>query len=281
MNDLPLVYIVILNWNGKAVTLECLDSLAQVEYPNRKTLLVDNGSTDGSVAVLQAAHPGVEMLPLAVNRGFAGGMNAGMRRALERGAEMVLLLNNDTLLDRPFLGFMVRAMREQPRAGMVVPKIYYADEPTRLWFAGGAISMWLGTMRHVGIREYDHGQYDTPGEIPHATGCCLLARRDLIERIGLLDESYYFYTEDADWVMRARRSGYTVYYEPRARIWHKVSVAVGGHLSWRKNRYKLLSTFRFFARYASWYHWLVFPWMTFLANGLAAFRYLLARRRAR
>ena len=263
------------------MTAECLESLVRVDYHRRKILLVDNGSTDGSLNTIRAARRGADILALPSNLGFAGGMNAGIRHALGRGAEMVLLLNNDTRVDRAFLRAMVDAMLSHPAAGMVVPKIYYAAEPTRIWFAGGAISFWLGTMRHIGIREYDRGQYDTPREIQHATGCCLLVRREVIGRVGMLDESYYLYGEDADWVARTRTAGYQIIYEPQAKIWHKVSVSSGGHLSWKKNKNKFLGTIRFFARHARWYHWFVFPWMTIVANGTAALRYLLTKKHSR
>jgi GT2 family glycosyltransferase len=160
---------------------------------------------------------------------------------------------------------------------MVAPKIFYADPPDRLWFAGGEISFWTGTMRHTGIRETDHGQYDTPREIGYATGCCILTSREVIERAGVLDESFFMYTEDADWSMRVRAAGYRILYEPRARVWHKLSVSAGGHLSLFKLRNKALSNLRFFARYARWYHWLTFPWLNVLVNGWAGVRYLVQK----
>jgi GT2 family glycosyltransferase len=281
MAKIPLVAIVLLNWNGKAVTLECLKSLRKVSYRRTHIILVDNGSTDGSVPAFRKAFPKVEILEMEKNLGFARGANVGMRHALQQGADLLMLLNNDTVVDPNFVDFMVRALLSDQSIGMVSPKIYYYAEPNRIWFAGGTMSMWSGTLRHVGIREYDTGRYDIAREIPHASGCCLLARRSVVEQIGLLDESFYLYTEDADWVMRARKAGYKVLYEPRAKIWHKVSVDSGGHLSWHKNKNKFLSNFRFFARYSSWYHWLVFPWMTILANGFAAIQYLLQTRRPR
>lgn len=274
----PLVTIVLLNWNGKAVTLECLQSLQKISYKRSHIVLVDNGSTDDSVPAIRKAFHAVEILEMGKNLGFARGANVGMRQALRQGTDLLMLLNNDTVVDPKFLDFMVDTLLSEPSIGMVCPKIYYFMEPNRIWFAGGAMSMWTGTLRHIGIREYDTGQYDIVREIPHACGCCLLARRSVVEKIGLLDESFYLYTEDADWVMRARNAGYRVLYEPRAKIWHKVSVDSGGHLSWHKNKYKFLSNFRFFARYASWYHWLVFPWMNIIVNGIAALRYVLGRR---
>jgi GT2 family glycosyltransferase len=138
--------------------------------------------------------------------------------------------------------------------------------------------MWTGTMRHVGIRERDDGRFDAAGETGYASGCCFLAKRGTFEAVGMLDESYYMYSEDADWCMRVRRAGFRIMYEPRARVWHKVSVSAGGHLSAFKLWNKFFSNLRFFARYASWYHWLVFPWMNLLVNGLAAARYLMRQR---
>jgi hypothetical protein len=138
--------------------------------------------------------------------------------------------------------------------------------------------MWTGTMKHVGIREIDSGQYDTRKQIEYTTGCCILTKREVVERVGMLDESYAMYTEDADWSVRVRRAGYTIMYEPKAKVWHKLSVSAGGHLSFFKMRNKFLSNLRFFARYAAWYHWLVFPWANILVNGYAAMRYILTTR---
>jgi GT2 family glycosyltransferase len=272
-----LAYIILVNWNGKDVTLDCLASLANVTYPSFKTLVVDNASTDGSVECIRSAFPETEVLPLPENRRFAGGNNAGIRHALMHGAEFVVLLNNDTTVDAGFLDWMTEAFRLHKNAGIVAPKIYYQDQANVLWYAGGDISFWTGTMRHLGIREHDRGQYDTPRETGYATGCCMLTSRDVIGHIGLLDESYFMYAEDADWSTRARRGGYTVLYEPRAKVWHKISVSAGGHLSRFKLTHKFLSSFRFFARYSSWYHWLTFPWLSIMVNILAAVRYIFRR----
>jgi GT2 family glycosyltransferase len=173
---------------------------------------------------------------------------------------------------------MTARLASAPDIGVVAPKIYYYDHPDLLWYAGGEISMWTGTMRHLGIREKDDGRFDRPRETAYATGCCLLTRREVLERVGLLDESYYMYAEDADWCTRVRTAGFRIMVEPGARVWHKVSVSAGGHLSRFKMKNKFLSNFRFFSRHASWYHWLTFPWMNFLMNAVSAIRYLLPRR---
>lgn len=281
MKTEPRVAVIVVNWNGRDVTLDCLDSLADASYPNAEIIVVDNASSDGSVEAIRTRFPQVTLLAMPDNLRFAGGNNAGMREALSRGADMVLLLNNDTVVHPEFLTHMVARMEAHPSCGMVAPKILYHDRPDTIWFAGGEISMWTGTMKHIGIRETDRGQYDTAREISYASGCCVLVRADVIRAIGMLDESYHMYTEDADWSMRVRRAGYAVIYEPAARVWHKVSVSVGGHLSRFKMKNKFASNMRFFWRYAGWHQRLVFPWMSVVANGIAAGKYLLRRSGAR
>ena len=279
MPSQPLVFVIIVNWNGKAVTIDCLDSLSHLTYRNTTVVVVDNGSTDGSVNAIRERFPRVVILEMKQNLRFAGGTNAGVRYGLEHGGEMFLLLNNDTTVDPEFLSPLVSRLGSQTRTGLVAPKIYYHDEPNRLWFAGGEISMWTGTMRHSGIRELDNGQHDASRDIEFASGCCMLVKREVIEQVGLLDESYSIYTEDADLCMRVRQNGYTIAYEPRSKIWHKLSSS-SGHLSWFKMKHKFFSNLRFFARYASWYHWLVFPWANLLVNCYSGLKYLLVSRRS-
>ena len=273
----PLVFIVIVNWNGQDVTLECLESLSRVAYTNCKIVVIDNASTDGSVQAIRKTFTDIVLLEMQNNLRFAGGNNVGIKYAVEHKADLILLLNNDTTVDKDFLTWMVARIQSDPRIGMVAPKIYYYDDPNRIWSAGGTISMWNGTMRHIGIRELDNGHYDTSCEIEYASGCCLLTKRSVVEKIGMLDESFPMYAEDADWSMRSRRAGYLIFYEPKAKVRHKLSVSTGGHLSWYKIRNKFTGNFRFFSRYAAWYQWLVFPWMNVVVNLWRALKYLRFR----
>ncbi len=272
----PRTSVVIVNWNGRDLTLECLASLEKAGP--MEVIVVDNGSKDGSVDEIRRRHPAVTVLPMGTNLRFAGGNNAGIRHALASGAEEILLLNNDTVVDPDFLRAMSSTLRSSPEIGAVAPFIFYHDRPDLLWYAGGEISYWTGTMRHAGIRRTASGLAMRPHDTDSATGCCLLARREALERVGLLDESYFMYAEDADWCARARAAGYRIVVEPRARVWHKVSVSAGGHLSRYKLTHKFRSNFRFFARHAAWYHWLAFPWMNLVVNAAAAVRYLSFRR---
>jgi GT2 family glycosyltransferase len=273
----PLVFIILVNWNGKIVILDCLDSLATISYNNFRIVVVDNASSDGSAQAIREQHSDVVLLEQKENLRFAGGNNIGMHYALDHNAELICLLNNDTIVDKDFLTQLVARIGSDKNIGIVAPKIYYHDEPNRIWFAGGEISMWTGTMKHAGIREVDRGQHETSKVVDYATGCCILTKREVVEKVGMLDESFFIYAEDADWCMRVRRAGYSIVYEPRARVWHKLSVTSGGHLSFFKMKNKFISNMRFFFRYASLPQKLVFPWMNVVVNGRAAVKYFIFR----
>lgn len=259
MADSPLVYIIVLTWKGKDDTIECLKSLQQLSYPNARILLVDNASTDGTIEAVRNIFSGIEIIVNETNLRFAGGNNVGIKHALHQDAKYVVLLNNDTVVDQDFLTHLVHVAEENALVGMAGPKIYYFQEPRRIWSAGGTIEWWKGWISHVGIREHDRGQYDNVREVDYLTACCVLVKREVIEKIGPLDKSYFIYGEDADWCIRATRAGYKLLYVPSAVVWHKLSVSAGGHLSWFKNWNKLKSQLRLMARYAKFYHWLTIP----------------------
>ncbi len=222
--------VVVLNWNGIDDTLALLATLARCRMPegwDAHVLVVDNGSTDESVARLGAAFPAVETLALPANLRFAGGNNAGIRHALERGADAVMLLNNDTEADPALYERLLLALEQDPSAGAAAPLIYFAPPTDRIWYAGGACNVGLGWVAHRGLRRHDHGQYRAVEPTGYLTGCCLLVPRAVWERVGLLDEGYHLYAEDADWSVRARRAGYRLLFVPTARLWHKVSASSG------------------------------------------------------
>jgi len=216
--------IVVLNWNGKQDTLECLKSLQNVTGPEHEILVVDNGSEDGSEEAIRAAHPGIPVLQTGSNLGFAGGNNRGIEWALEHGADFVLLLNNDTVVAPDFLEAMVAVAREDPQVGVVGASIAYEERPDRLWaFGGGRFDIATGWVRH--LQEPVEGERLLPQGNRHfyVTGCAMLLRRELLEEVGLLDTSYFHFCEDVDLCLRAEKAGYAVAVADRARILHKVS----------------------------------------------------------
>lgn len=273
--------VVVLNWNGLADTRAALSSLAGCRVPGGwqvAIMVVDNGSSDGSVEVLRREFPAVEAVALGENRRFAGGNNAGLRRALASGADAVMLLNNDTEADPGLFETLVAALEADPRAGAAAPLIAFAEPPDRIWYAGGRLVPALGLAAHRGLRARDRGRYRAVEETGYLTGCCLLARREAWERVGLLDEGYFLYAEDADWSLRARAAGFRLLFVPGARLRHKVSAASGASSPW-KTYQRLRANLTLFARHARGAGRLT--WLPcFLAQQVALALWLLLRGRA-
>ncbi len=222
--SLPKVSIILINLNQEAHTRECIQSLLRLTYTNVEIILVDNGSSDGSGERLHQSFPSVVYFRSDTNLGFPGGNNIGIRWALENGADYIMLLNNDTIVDAGFVEPLVQYAEANPRAGFQSCKIYFASHPQRFWYAGGRLSVNKALSWHRGMNEADQGQYDTIEPTEFATGCMMIAPRSVIEAIGLIDESLFAYFEDVDWCLRAHQHGYPSIYNPKAHILHKVSV---------------------------------------------------------
>lgn len=281
MDAMPRVSIIILNWNGWEDTIECLESIYQITYPNYDVIVVDNGSENDSVEKIKeyaeggfpvesrffeyttgnkplqyveysleeaetgkrteraVAHlPSNKKLILIKNGknfGFAEGNNIGIRYAFKVfNPEYILLLNNDTVVDKNFLTELVKVIESDEMIAFVGPKNYYYDYQGRIDvinFAGGKITMWKGGSEHIGVRKIDEGQYDCITNTDYVTGACLLARREILEAIGLLDPVYFLYWEETDWCIRAKNAGYKLVYTPSAKIWHKVAASQEGNVN--------------------------------------------------
>lgn len=229
------ISIILVNWNGKEDTLACLASLRKLKVKSLKlkVIVVDNGSTDNSVEVIREKFPDVEVIETGKNLGFAGGNNVGIRKALEDGADFVWLLNNDTSVDENALIALLEAYKD-PRVGIAGSKIYFApghefhkDKYQKnelgkvIWYAGGLIDWQNVYASHRGVDEVDTGQYDTVMETPFVTGCSMMVKKQVFEKVGLLDEKLFAYLEDLDFCLRAKQVGYTLLYEPQSKLWHK------------------------------------------------------------
>jgi len=250
--------ILILNWNGKGVIEDCLDSVLAAGGDFEVTV-VDNGSTDGSPEEVRRLFPLVEVIENGENLLFAAGNNVGIREALEEGCGFLLLLNNDTEVDPEFAVNMMKAF-DDPEVGIAGPRIYYHDDPHRIWYGGGGFQPVTGLPYHRHIRRLDREVRDERGGTGWVTGCAMMIRRDVIEDIGLLDPSYRIYCEDVDYCLRASRAGWKVVYEPSARVWHKVSSSSGGGMTPFKLENRIASTWRLFSRHRPlWWRLLVAP----------------------
>jgi GT2 family glycosyltransferase len=226
------IAIVILNWNGRDDTIECVDSVRAIDYPNFEILIVDNGSLDGSVSALRKRFPDLTVLETGQNLGYAGGNNVGIVEALRRAADFVFLLNNDAVVDAQILNTFVRATDEFPDAGVFSAKIYYHADPGRLWYAGARWCNESGTFEHVGINELDiDGRFEEAKDTEHACGCAMLLRSGALRAVGLLESRFFLTFEETDWCFRARKIGYRCIFVPGAKVWHKVSVSFGGENS--------------------------------------------------
>lgn len=222
----PKVAMILLNLNGYCDTRDCLESLARLQYSNFEVIVVDNGSRDDSVLQLRANFPDVLTLHSTVNLGFTGGNNLAIAHALQRGADYVLLLNNDTLVDPGFLESLVKVAETDRRIGVIGPKILYASEPRRIWYAGGSVR--YGMCRHLGRNEVDQsGDRSGAVDTGFVSGCAMLIRAQVLREIGLLDNRLFVYHEDTEFCLRARAAGYRCMYVAQARIWHKVSRTCG------------------------------------------------------
>jgi GT2 family glycosyltransferase len=259
--EVPHVAIVVLNWNGRDDTLACLASLRQLAYPSYQIVVVDNGSTDGSVEAIRAKYPDVPLIETGENLGYVGGNNLGLKWAREQSADYVLLLNNDTEVAPDFLSELVRAAESATSVGIVGPIIYYFDRPQTIWSAGGAIDWTRGETRMIGLDETDTGQFGCqPRPVDFVTGCALLIKSQVIRQIGELDSRFFAYYEEAEWSVRAARAGFAIWHVPSAKIWHKISPerrAVSPQTNYYMTRNRLLFLRCIGASYGTWFRALV------------------------
>jgi hypothetical protein len=220
--------------------------------PDMRMLVVDNGSTDGSVAAVRRLYPEVELLELHENLGYAGGNNAGFRHVLKRNPEYVIFLNNDTVVAVDFAKHLIDGLLHDSLAGITVPKIYLLHSPRKLWYAGGEVRLQTGLIRHRGIRRADAPEFSITGETGYATGCCFAMRSRDFLALGGFDERFGMYAEDVDLSLRVRERGMKVVYVPEAQLWHDVSASYGSALHPRKLIQKTSASLRLFMKYRAW-----------------------------
>jgi len=247
----PHVVVVVLCWNGREDTVECLASLERTRWDRLTVVVVDNGSTDGTLEAVRAQFPDVVAIRSDENLGFAEGNNVGLRAALEAGADYVLLLNNDTIADEALIEALVDEARRRPDAGALCPLIHYFHPRDRIWYAGARFDpRVVHNGRHTGYGERDTGQYHSVREIGRATGAAMLVPRDVVERVGYLDSRLFLQVEDVEWSLRMRSAGYRIVFVPAGQVWHHVSVATGGERAPDTAYYEMRNTLVVCSRHA-------------------------------
>ena len=259
------VIISILDYNQEKDTLSCLHSLDHLATDNFtiEIVVVDNYPQGTfSLGKEKFRHP-ITLLKTNENKGFSGGHNIGIKKALAMGADYVIVLNNDTRVDKNLVKELVCASREDKKRGAVVPKIYFEkghefhkdryksqDLGKVFWYAGGKMDWDNINGSHRGVDEVDKGQYDTPSSTDLLTGCCVLFPRQILEKTNGFDEKYFLYYEDADINERIKRMGFTIWYQPTAVLWHINAGATGGSGSVLQDYFSSRNRMLFGMRYA-------------------------------
>lgn len=222
------VGIVLVNYNGEKFQNECIRTLKNQTYKNYEIIVVDNNSSDNSVKNLKEEFPDVTLIETGENAGVAKGNNIGIKYALKNDCEYVLLLNNDTEVDKNLIKYLVKEANEST---LVTCKMYYYKPGNMIWCSGGKINWDKATTTHFGDGEIDQGQYNENQYVEYTPTCCLLIHRKVFEDVGLMDEKYFMYYDDTDFCVRVNKKGYKILYNHEAFLFHKVSSSSGGKTS--------------------------------------------------
>jgi len=268
-NKKTKVSIIILTTNALKMTKEQLLDVSKLDTGgfDVECLVVDNGSKDGTEeAIKNYKLPNMKykFIQSGANLGFAGGNNVGIQDVLKRKFDFIILMNNDLILQKDIIVKLVEYMQQNSDVGIASPKMYFAkgyefhkdryenkEKGKVLWYAGGLIDKQNVYTSHKGVDEIDHGQYDKIEETAVANGACVIIRREVFEKIGLLDASFFLYWEDADFSERVKRAGYKVIYFPETWMWHKVSASTGGSGSPTNDYFLIRNRFYYSMRYSS------------------------------
>ncbi len=260
------IFVIVLNFNGAKNTFECINSLKKVRTPQGcevVPVIVDNASHDNSIELFKKEFPDVILLENKVNTGYSGGNNTGIEYALKNGAAYIIVLNNDTVLNRSFILNLIEALRDH-KADVACPKIYFEkgyefhkdrykkeDLGKVFWFAGAEMD-WANIIgHHRGVDEVDRGQYDKQVDIDFITGACFIATREVFEKIKGFHDEYFLYYEDADLVMRMHEQKFKLILAPKSIIYHKNAGSTGGSGSPLHDYYITRNRLLFGMKYAS------------------------------
>jgi len=255
--------IIILNYNGLPYILDCIYSLYQPSTINHQSLIiiVDNGSTDKSVAIIKRKFPKIKIIKNKRNIGYAKGNNVGIKWALKNNFDHIMLLNPDTIVGKNFLKPLLLLLRSNKKIGIVSPVLKGKEGNKTIFALGAKFNSVLGRTEHIHLKKPP----DNCLEQEMVSGCAMMIRKEVFERIGLLDKRFFLYFEDSDFCLRAGKAGFKVYVEPKSLVLHKTSLSLGG-LSLKKIRYVFCSNFLFILKCVKPYFWpIAFNYLIVLA----------------
>lgn len=223
----PNLAIIVVNHNLKSDTEQCISSLVSAGARLEQIILVDNGSTDDSQAYLsQVFGPCLTILHTDEVKGYAHGLNLGIEQALREDYLWLLLLSNDTLVDTSFFIGLQSAVRNHIEYKLIGPKILYMENPDRIWFLGNIVLPGTMIARDPYRNKQDQDQYPEIVEVDFLNGCCMLVHQDVIKQVGKLDTAFFMYSEEVDFLWRARRAGYRMAAATKVKMWHKISATM-------------------------------------------------------
>jgi len=239
-----LVSILLVNFNNNHFTIDCLKSLMKLNYQNFEVIVTDNGSTQSNYLKLKKeinfffSKLNIKLIRSNIKLYFAGGINKAIK---ESNGEYICLLNNDTEVKPNFLDKIIKYMEKNEDIGMLCPKIVYFTKPNYLWYAGAYLNpRSIYFSYHIGMGQKDNEQYDQIKETSYVAGTALFTRKDVIEKIGLLDEIFFMYAEEVDWNYRAKQIGYKLIYFPETVVYHKVNpITKENRLGYRENPFQV------------------------------------------
>lgn len=272
----PRVACLVLNYNGREITLEAIASLLEMTYPSFDVIHIDNGSSDRSFEAVAEAFPDVIQVQVAENKGPTHGLNRGLLAGLAGDYDYLLSLNNDIEVDPEMLTELVRLAESDPSIGCVGPKTFYYWDRQRLWSVGGIIRFKESVTRERGMGEIDRGQYERDEEVDYLNGCAMLMRRSAVEQVGVWDPIFNLAVEDADWCMRIKQAGFRCMYAHKAVLWHMVSHTAGSYKAGR-TFFTGRANAIFVRRYGGPLQWLTFVLFTAAALPIAFLRELPKR----
>ncbi len=268
------VAIVLVNYNGLQDTMECIESLTKLrDFDSATIYVVDNASKNDDLTFIKEKFSFINAIQSKENLGFAGGNNIAIRDAIEQNCDYVLLLNNDTIVDKEMLTNLLEAVDDN---SIVAPSMYYYNEPDVMWYGGGKISKTTGNATHNNKDKVLSDSCDTIEDCTFATGCCILIPRNIIEIIGMLNEDYFMYCEDVEYCLRAIIAGFHIKYVPKAKLWHKVSKSTGGDSSSFSIYYMTRNRLKYITDYREYFHPIAYSYSVF-SRYIRALQYLVRR----
>lgn len=279
MSGLAGLWAVVVNWNGGALNLDCLESLRREGLDESRVVFVDNGSSDGSLEAVRAAYAGLRVMANAANLGFGEAANQGAELALAEGAQAVVYVNNDLVFEPGCLARLVSYLGEHPEVGIAGPRVLDGLDPRRVWCAGGRLDHRQNLSTLVGLGALDGPRFQRVGPVDYIPGCALVIRRAALLELGGYDAGFFAYMEDVDLCLRATRAGHGVHLVGDAAALHKSSSSTGGGYNPRRKYMMGVNTVRFLRKHGGWRGWLgfwvfdVLPlpalWLAGLFNGRA------------